>query len=83
VDNPPDDATLRSQLNNLRGIPNALVTTYTYKPLVGMTSQTDPQGKTIYYELRCLLPAQRYKGHQRQYYPKTIDYPTIQIFLPN
>jgi len=31
-------------------LPNALVTTYTYKPLVGMTSETDPSGRTIYYE---------------------------------
>ena len=31
-------------------LPNALVTTYTYKPLVGMTSMTNPQGITTYYE---------------------------------
>jgi YD repeat-containing protein len=50
LDNPSDDATLRSHLANLRNIPGTMVTTYTYKPLVGMTSQTDPAGRTIYYE---------------------------------
>jgi YD repeat-containing protein len=46
-----NDASMRSVLNNLRAnLPNAFVTTYTYAPLVGMTSQTDPAGRTTYYE---------------------------------
>ena len=27
-----------------------MVTIYTYKPLVGLTSETDPAGRTTYYE---------------------------------
>ena len=33
--------------NNL---PNAMITTYTYKPLVGISTITDPKGLTTYYE---------------------------------
>lgn len=32
------------------GLPQAMVSTYTYKPLVGITSMTDPKGYSIYYE---------------------------------
>jgi YD repeat-containing protein len=40
-----------SRINNLRNsLPNALITTYTYKPLVGITSATAANGNTIYYE---------------------------------
>lgn len=42
---------MRNQVNNIRNIlTNAFVTTYTYKPLVGIQTTTDPRGVTTYYE---------------------------------
>jgi YD repeat-containing protein len=47
---PSSDAALRTELNNLRtGLPNALVTTYTYDNVYGVTSKTDPAGHTSYF----------------------------------
>lgn len=44
------DDELRSILNNLQEeLPEAMITTYTYNPMIGITSATDPSGKTIYY----------------------------------
>jgi YD repeat-containing protein len=48
-----DGATLRSSLDVLRtatALAGVQVTSYTYESLVGMTSQTDPNGRTVYYE---------------------------------
>lgn len=42
---------LLSKLQLLReGFPNAIVTTYTFDPLIGVTSVTDPKGHTVYYD---------------------------------
>ena len=39
------------QIDELRVYPSdAQMTTYTYDPLIGLTSQTDPNNLTIYYE---------------------------------
>jgi len=50
--NPATDVQLRNELNKIRiGLKGkALVTTYTYSPLVGITSETDATGRTKYYE---------------------------------
>ncbi|MDW7694029.1 hypothetical protein R9C00_04680 [Flammeovirgaceae bacterium SG7u.111] len=45
-----DVAFLKSQLQTYINNPDYMVTIYTYKPLVGMTSQTDQNGYTTYYE---------------------------------
>ena len=46
-----DDVQIRAFGERLRRIfPGAFVTTFTYKPLVGVTSITDPRGITTFYE---------------------------------
>ncbi len=51
INNPTSDANLRTVLQKLRTqLPNTFVTTYTYTPLIGITSETDPNNKTKYYE---------------------------------
>lgn len=44
---------LREALDNIRNhtnLENTMVTTYTYDPLIGITSITNPKGYTMYYE---------------------------------
>jgi len=51
------EATIITAMNKLRtDLPKAMVTSYTYKPLVGMTSKTDPRGEKETY---------KYDGMQR------------------
>lgn len=50
-----DSAEIENLLNDLRSelavdVPKAMVTTYTYDPLVGMKSQVDPNGKQMTYD---------------------------------
>ena len=46
-----DPAADMTTINNLRTqLPNALVTTYTYKPLVGVATMTDPRGVIAKYD---------------------------------
>jgi len=45
------EATKSSELQIIRnGLPNALVTSYTYEPSIGITSITDPKGDSLQYE---------------------------------
>jgi YD repeat-containing protein len=47
-----NESALLTALSNLRNhsaLNNAMVTTYTYKPLVGVSTVTDPKGVTAYY----------------------------------
>ncbi|MDY8138917.1 RHS repeat domain-containing protein [Aquimarina sp. 2201CG5-10] len=51
IGNTGTEGALRLDLQAFRGaLPNAMVTTYTYDPLIGVTSITDPRGYTIYYQ---------------------------------
>ncbi|MBN2612052.1 MAG: hypothetical protein JXB00_10895 [Bacteroidales bacterium] len=53
---PSLNASYRDQLKTFNqflretGLPEAIITSYTYDPLIGMTSETDPKGVTTYYE---------------------------------
>jgi len=50
LSNGTDEANLITALDNLRtALPNAMVTTYTYKPLVGISTVTDQKGNKITY----------------------------------
>jgi YD repeat-containing protein len=46
-----NDASMRSLFTTLRSqLPGVFITSYTYSPVYGMTSQTDPQGRNTYYD---------------------------------
>jgi YD repeat-containing protein len=52
IANPPSEEYLKDELGKIRtGLSNssAQVLTYTFKPFVGITSETDPRGRATYY----------------------------------
>ncbi|GAA4776906.1 MULTISPECIES: hypothetical protein [Flavobacterium] len=56
---------LIEDLNNLRNaLPNAMVTTYTYKPLVGVSTITDPKGNQTTYDYDSFNRLKYIKDHQ-------------------
>lgn len=64
---PGSDDQIRNLLAPLRiSLPNAQATVYSYNPLVGTTSVTDPKGMTTYYEydaLQRLVAIKDQNGH--------------------
>jgi len=51
LQNPSSDASLRSMIGSIRSaLTGAQIIGYTYLPGVGISSQTDPAGRTTYYE---------------------------------
>ena len=53
LSNGTDELALINALNNLRtALPNAMVSTYTHKPLIGLSTATDPKGdkQTYHYD---------------------------------
>ncbi|KIX20469.1 hypothetical protein SY27_11165 [Flavobacterium sp. 316] len=50
LSNGTDEASLITALNNLRVVlPNAMITTYTHKPLIGVSTMTDSKGNFVRY----------------------------------
>jgi hypothetical protein len=65
--NDTNEIALINELNLLRtDFPNALITTYTYNPVYGVTSVTDPKGYTVFSEYdafgRVKLTKERHKS---------------------
>jgi hypothetical protein len=72
------EADLLTDLNSLRvALPNAMVTTYTYQPLIGISTITDPKGNTTTYlyddfnRLKIIKDGQGHIVSENQYHYKT------------
>ncbi len=50
LDNPSSETTMRTELDKLRNLSGAQAITYTFKPMIGVSSETDPRGRTKTFE---------------------------------
>ena len=67
-----NEGQLRTALSNLRNaLPNAQMTSFTYDPLIGVTSITDPRGRTVYYHYDSFNRLQFVKDHDGNVVSKT------------
>ena len=72
------DTELMSIMDNLRiALPNTFITSYTYDPLIGTTSETDPNGITINYKYDDFRRLETIKDHDNNII-KHIDYHYIE-----
>jgi YD repeat-containing protein len=81
---PSSDAAMRTELNKIRtGLAGsgAQVITYTYKPLVGVSSETDTKGMTTYYEYDGLGRLKVVRDNDQKVL-KVVDYQYQQPLLP-
>jgi len=59
-----DSPSIKTKLDAVRAsLPDAMVTTYQYAPLVGVTTTTDPAGKSLIYEYDVLQRLSRIKDN--------------------
>lgn len=64
-----DDPALRTKLNDLRGLSNTMVSTYTYGDGFGVSSMTDPNNRTLSYTYDAygrLVETKDHNGNVRQ-----------------
>ena len=74
----PAAGSVQTYIQNLRdNLTNALVTTYTYTPLVGILSITDPAGFNIHFDYDDFRRLIRAKDHNEDIYD------ALQLFLPH
>ena len=70
LDNPSSETVMRTELNKLRTLSGAQAITYTFKPMIGVSSETNPRGriKTFEYDLLNRLEIVKDEGEIVQNY---------------
>ncbi|MEM7086234.1 MAG: hypothetical protein AAF489_08640, partial [Bacteroidota bacterium] len=92
LNNPASDSQLQNELQLIRdGLSNAFVTSYTHHPSIGMTSETDPRGRTTtyvyddFYRLDHVKDNEGYivKKNEYQYRSAPFNYTTESTDIPD